>query len=393
MVSNSKKLPRGIRQRADGTYEGRFKYDNVPYSVYGKTIKETVEKKNELYYEVKHGLKGKLDSISLDKWFEAWIDDYKSNTVKESTLIRYTDYYNQYIKKQLGKRKMEHIKPIVLQRVLNKMADDGYATKTIADTYNILNGMFRLAEENGIIMKNPCGGVILPETTTRDQRVLTVEEQKEVLKYAKNRACETLVRVALGTGMRAGEILALTWDDVDFERREINVNKTLLYMRDKKTGKYVFKNQEPKTKTGKRIIPMQLDVYHALKKQRFLMKQLKFHANKWSPLKGFENLIFVNSKGKPRRVGEFRKDLQLIEEDINRDRAKKGKSPMKHFYPHALRHTFATRCFESGIGAKTVQTWLGHSSVAITLDLYTHVTDDKSKCDMDKLDQVYQKLG
>lgn len=193
--------------------------------------------------------------------------------------------------------------------------------------------------------------------------------------------------------MRAGEILALTWDDVDFERREINVNKTLLYMRDKKTGKYVFKNQEPKTKTGKRIIPMQLDVYHALKKQRFLMKQLKFHANKWSPLKGFENLIFVNSKGKPRRVGEFRKDLQLIEEDINRDRAKKGKSPMKHFYPHALRHTFATRCFESGIGAKTVQTWLGHSSVAITLDLYTHVTDDKSKCDMDKLDQVYQKLG
>ena len=208
MSSNSKKLPRGIRQRADGTYEGRFKYDNVPYSVYGKTIKETVEKKNELYYEVKHGLKGKLDSISLDKWFEAWIDDYKSNTVKESTLIRYTDYYNQYIKKQLGKRKMEHIKPIVLQRVLNKMADDGYATKTIADTYNILNGMFRLAVENGIIMKNPCGGVILPETTTRDQRVLTVEEQKEVLKYAKNRACETLVRVALGTGMRAGEILA-----------------------------------------------------------------------------------------------------------------------------------------------------------------------------------------
>ena len=62
-------------------------------------------------------------------------------------------------------------------------------------------------------------------------------------------------------------------------------------------------------------------------------------------------------------------------------------------HPHALRHTFATRCFESGIGAKTVQTWLGHSSVAITLDLYTHVTDDKSKCDMDKLDQVYQKLG
>lgn len=199
-----------------------------------------------------------------------------------------------------------------------------------------------------------------------------------------------LVACGIYLALRIPFHLALNWLLVQFYGKCRCIQLSNQWML---TGKYVFKNQEPKTKTGKRIIPMQLDVYHALKRQRFLMKQLKFHANKWSPLKGFENLIFVNSKGKPRRVGEFRKDLQLIEEDINRDRAKKGKSPMKHFYPHALRHTFATRCFESGIGAKTVQTWLGHSSVAITLDLYTHVTDDKSKCDMDKLDQVYQKLG
>lgn len=225
----------------------------------------------------------------------------------------------------------------------------------------------------------------------KHKRVLTLEEQREILKYAKNRACEPLVRVALGTGMRAGEMLALTWDDIDFEHREINVNKTLVYVRDKNTGKYTFKNQTPKTKSGKRIIPMQSDVYHALRKQKFQMRQLQLHTKNWKSVKGFENLVFVNKSGKPRQVVDFRNDLQRIEDAINKEREQKGQSPIKHFYPHALRHTFATRCFESGIDAKTVQTWLGHASIAITLDLYTHVTDDKSRSDMDKLEQAYQK--
>lgn len=88
---------------------------------------------------------------------------------------------------------------------------------------------------------------------------------------------------------------------------------------------------------------------------------------------------------------DCRNDLQRIEDAINKERKRRNQSPMKHFYPHALRHTFATRCFESGIDAKTVQTWLGHTSIAITLDLYTHVTDDKSRMDMDKLERAYQK--
>ena len=111
----------------------------------------------------------------------------------------------------------------------------------------------------------------------------------------------------------------------------------------------------------------------------------------WENLEGFEHLVFLEKNGKPISEQGFQVILDGIEKVINKEReciAKKNKTsfePIPHFYPHALRHTFATRCFEAGIEAKVVQDFLRHYSIAITLDLYTHVTDDKAKSEMDKL--------
>ena len=113
---------------------------------------------------------------------------------------------------------------------------------------------------------------------------------------------------------------------------------------------------------------------------------------------GFENLVFVSKNGKPVSAHAFQSALNWIVNAINKERqkrAKKGKKnfvPMEHIYPHVLRHTFATRCFEAGIEAKTVQKYLGHSSVAITLDIYTHVANDKAKIEMNKLEELYKKI-
>lgn len=157
-----------------------------------------------------------------------------------------------------------------------------------------------------------------------------------------------------GTGLRSGELRGLTWSDIDFRKREISINKTLVYIKDMETKKYVFKYQTPKTKNSIRIIPMQESVYKALKRQKIQLKEMQLMCEGWENLEGFE--------------------------------------PIPHFYPHALRHTFATRCFEAGIEAKVVQGFLGHYSIAITLDLYTHVTDDKAKSEMDKLQNLYQEI-
>ena len=128
---------------------------------------------------------------------------------------------------------------------------------------------------------------------------------------------------------------------------------------------------------------MQDSVYKALKRQWIQLKEMQLSASEWQPLEGFENLVFVGKNGKPITEHTFQVTLDWIEKSINKERKKQAEKnktvfiPIPHFYPHALRHTFATRCFEAGIDAKVVQGFLGHYSIAITLDLYTHVTDDK----------------
>lgn len=398
-MANARGLPKGIYLKTNGLFEGRFQYQGESYTIYGKNVKKLEKDLAELRYEVEHGLKGKGDNMSLNAWFETWLYDYKSETIKESTRVRYEDYYRMYIKSKMGQKKIAQFKPIMIQRHLNQMAAADYSTKTIADTYNILHSMFKLAVQNDILYRNPCDAVVLPKTKERKRRVLTIEEQQLVVKYSRGRLCEQLVRVAFGTGMRAGELQGLMWKDIDFKNREIHVNRTLVYVRDKQTKKYVFKFQVPKTKSGIRTIPMQDDVYKALQRQKWQITEMKMREKRWNVKPEFENLVFLTITGNPRRSNDFLNDLERIRETINKDRRKQaeseGKKPelMEHFYPHSLRHTFATRCFEAGIDVKTVQYYLGHASIAVTMDLYTHVTGEKAWSEMEKLNQLYRKLG
>lgn len=393
-----KKLPSGITQRPSGVYRGRFYYNGETYTRDNANLKELIQEMEDLRYEIKHGLKGKGDQVTLDSWFDVWLNVHKKKSIKESTQIRYDDFYQRYIKQQLGKQKIGNISPLTLERLFQSMADKDYSTKTIHDVYNILNAMFKYAMHNRLIVFNPCSGVCLPKTKTKDIRVLSIEEQKEVVKHAKGRLHENLIITALGTGMRAGELLGLTWDDVDFRKREISVSKTLVHIKDAQTGKYTFKYQTPKTKNSTRIVPMQESVYRALKRQHVQLKEMQMQGSNWEPTAGFEKLVFVGMYGKPITVHTFQVALNWIESSINKERMKIAKEtkmpyePIPHFYPHALRHTFATRCFEAGIEAKVVQGYLGHFSISITLDLYTHVTNDKAKTEMDKLEEFYQAI-
>ncbi len=158
------------------------------------------------------------------------------------------------------------------------------------------------------------------------------------------------------------------------------------------------KNQTPKTKNSIRKIPMQDAVFRALKKQHIQLKEMRMAASEWDIVPGFDNLVFTGKNGKPITTHTFQVALGVIEKAINKERLKLSKTddipyaPIPHFYPHSLRHTFATRCFEAGIDAKIVQGYLGHYSISITLDLYTHITEDKAKTEMDKLQELYQKI-
>lgn len=393
-----KELPRGIMQRPSGVYRGRFKHNGEKYTLENRDLEKLLIEMENLKYEVRHGLTTKGSDMLLDSWFDVWLNTHKSKTIKESTQVRYLDYYERYIKNQLGKRKISDFIPVTIEKLLQDMANK-YSTKTIQDTYNILNALFKYAVNNRIIIYNPCQGVEVPKTRRKERRFLSFQEETEILRHAKGRLYEQLIIVALGTGMRSGELRGLTWKDIDFKRQEISVSKTLVYIKDIRSQKYIFKYQEPKTSNGVRKIPMQRNVYNALKQQRIKQKEMQMKAKRWESKEGFENLVFTTSTGGIITEHSFQVCLDGIEKAINKERFENAEKllipyePIKHFYPHAFRHTFATRCFEAGINEKIVQGYLGHYSITITMDLYTHITDEKSKIEMNKLDALYQKTS
>ena len=159
-----KALPDGIIQRSNGSYRGRFQYKGEIYTRDNTDLKKLIQEMEDLRYEVKHGIKGKGDNITLNAWFDIWLNTHKKRSIKESTQIRYDDFYRRYIEKQIGKYRVADFTPILIERLLQSMADKDFSTKTIHDVYNILNAMFKYAVHNRIISFNPCAGVEVPKT-------------------------------------------------------------------------------------------------------------------------------------------------------------------------------------------------------------------------------------
>lgn len=397
---NNKKLPKGITWREDKQiYMARFTYQGQSYTFYDKDLKSIKKTLADKRYEVEHGLQGKADKLTLDKWYHTWLNEYKIPTVKETTVNSYKQMYSCYISNRLGNIHLSKLKPVQIQKMYNELLENGLSPKTISNIQGMFYDILEIAYKNDLIIKNPCDGVKIPRIDKKERRVLSMQEQYTLLSYLKKKQwkhIEPLIITLLGTGMRIGECLGLTWNDIDFDNKQISINKTLVYVKDLKTGKFMFKFQSPKSKASVRTIPMLSNVFTALKHQRIYQKKLRFYiGGEWQPLPEFENIVFTSFKGRPYQTGDIQHFLDKLIKEINDDEialsVKEDREPviMEHIHPHVLRHTFATRCFEQDMPPKTVQTFLGHSSVQLTMDLYTHILEEKKQNDMSKLEGIF----
>lgn len=184
----------------------------------------------------------------------------------------------------------------------------------------------------------------------------------------------------LQTGLRAGEVGALSWDNVDFDNRKIYVRKTLLQAKSK--GGFYF--GPPKSKQSIREIPMTEEAYRVLKDQYIEQKKMMLRSSNWTD--EYQGLVFTTVNGHPVGQSTFRLSLVRVVNNINIDLEANGKERMEPIYMHALRHTFATRCIENGMQPKVLQKIMGHSTLAVTMDLYVHVTDELRVQEMKKMD-------
>lgn len=382
-----KDLGKGISQRKNGVYEGRFTNRfGKRQSVYGKTLKEV---KNNLALAKAEDLKKKnvVDStLTLEKWFEKWMRVYKAPVVRANTIRHYRYVYEHNINPYIGSTKLVDVTKLMITDVLNILKDKGYQWESLNKVKVLLTDMFDRAIEDEFAVRNPAKGVRNPLNKPQNQiKALSQDDQDSFFQCSSGTFYDNLFRVAINTGLRPGELFALTEDDIDFKSAEIHVTKTLLYQKLEGDEKKTFHMEPPKTYTSTRTVPMNKYCKEALKRQIVLHKIICNN----SPYKGklkFPELIFCTKFGTPLNSVLYSQAIEKIINEINLTRD--PLDAMEKFSGHCFRHTFATRCFEANIAPKTVQVYLGHASLKMTMDIYTSVMDKKKTDDMKLLENT-----
>lgn len=381
---NEKILPKGIRLRNDGRYEGRFRYAGTDYNVMGKTVKECEQRLNNLRYEVQHGIYAKEDNITVDNWFQTWISHYKELSVKAGAVYTYKTTYNNYIKSEFGKKKLKDIRGEHIQKLYNDLYKQKYSKNTLELTSVVLSGMFKQAVKNKVIKENPVLLATLPKLYEESEsRVMTLEEQYLFMEHSKKSKLYDLFELALSTGMRSGELRGLEWNDIDFKNKIIHITGTLVDYGGQ------FRKDSPKTFSSKRDIPMIESVYQLLVRHRSEQSNwILLMDSEWTPLEGLENLVFTNDVGKPLNRNRLKIELDKILKYIHTI-----DSDFEPIHPHTFRHTFATRCVEMGVPPQVLKALLGHSKLSTTMDLYAHVLQDTKATEIEKIAGLFTGVG
>ncbi len=373
-----KELGKGITQRKDGLYQARFTNRFGKRStLYDKTYSGITKKLREAQYADEKELNVVDSNITLDEWFETWIDTCKKNC-RANSIQTYNVRYNR-IKKALGWRRLTQLNLIVMQEAINALGTDNQRK----ESKKVLVDMLNKAVDSELLTKNVAKQIntVVTKDKKKVQRVMTRQETEVFLTAAYETFYYQLFVLALETGMRVGELCGLQWDDVDFTKNVIHVRHSLCYFQ--KDGSYVFEMHDTKTESGMRDIPLTAKAIKALKEQ--YMRKQSILGRGIEPMKGYENLVFVTKNNQP--TTEFL-ITQSIRATLKRINNANSDTEFSRITPHTFRHTFATRYIEAGVQPKTVQKLLGHSQLQLTMDLYCHVTDDALYEAVEKYEQA-----
>lgn len=364
---NKKKLPPGIRQRANGRYEGRIKHDYKSYSVYGDTITDVKKQMRDLKYKLEHGLFVEKTKIKLNDWYKVWLEEYKKNQVKIGTYNNYKKYYESIVRNRLGSKYITEIRGEHIQKLYNELVDEEYALASIKIVSCVLNGCFQQALRNGLIERNPVKLAELPRQKEKKTRqALTKEQQAIFMEYAKDSYLYNFFAVMLRTGLRNGEMRGIKYTDIDKKSKVLHVQRTLKYIEG-----IGYLEDTPKTRTSNRDIPLTAATLQLLEEQR----------RYWGfKVERIDRYLFCNEHGEPLSRERVQAELTRI---IKRIVA--AGNDFERITPHVFRHTFATRAIEAGMQPQVLKTILGHSSLAMTMDLYSHVLPDTRAEEMEKI--------
>lgn len=327
----------------------------------GKTAEIIEEKIEEFITEIfMNELILLSPAIHYENFAKVWIHKIKKNKVKPQTLFRTINIFQQYIFPSIGHIPVCNVKNSDIQNLINSLTDEGYSPSTIRNTFFNISASFRYFRIITEQPLNPCEGITLPKAKKPDPRYLLRDERMQLEKAAFStddngnfiyRYGPALI-LLMYTGMRACEAIALTWQDIDFQEKLIDINKSTVYQ--KENGKmHLITQKGSKTPCSLRNIPMTT-------KARWCLFELKHLSDK-------SKYVISNSNGEQINVKDLYKCFNQILKDYSIIK------PDEHRSVHSLRHTFASMLFENGCNSKIISELLGHSSVRFTENTYIHI--------------------
>lgn len=331
-------------KRPDGLYEAIRTINGKRVAFRGKTCRE-VDRKILEYHEKK--AKGRTVAEVADEWYES-----KCTKLSAAACVAYSSPLNA-LKRQMGDMYISEVKPIQLQRILEKMQQQGYKFGSVKLQKTILLQVFRYAVIHGDIDVSPAAEIELPRGLDRTKRDSLTAEQIKAVTECRKGDWWLMGLAFLWTGCRRGELMALCYEDIDRKAGTITINKKYSYV----NGKSTFE-QHTKTEAGMRTIPLFSPLADALPKDRI-------------------GLIFHNPDGSHMEQHQIIKAWKQYQADVGLP---------ENITPHYFRHTFATICYNAGADAKETAAILGHANESITMEIYTHLSSEKRSSAAEKIE-------
>jgi integrase len=350
-----------ITKRKDGLFQAMYTVQTKDGPkrkyIYGRKYGEVAARLAEAMGDAAKGIVFDDENLIVDEYLDRWLSDAVRGSVRQSTFDRDSYLVRVHVKPIIGKRKLSKLTPLDVQGLYRHRLDGGLSPSTVQKVHHVLHKALSQAVKWNLIPRSPADAVKALRPASEEMRPLSAEEARRLLGMVKGDRVEALYVLAITTGMRRGELLGLKWSDIDLENTRLSIRRTLTRTNN---GKRVALG-DPKTKKSRRTVPLTAQAVEALRGH--LERQLG-EIEALGDLYDDQGLVFTTQVGTPINPSNLRQRsfTPLLK-----------KAGLPRIRLHDLRHTCATLLLSKGVHPKFVQELLGHATIAITLDTYSHV--------------------
>lgn len=365
-----------ISQRKDGRWEARVSVGykdgkHVSKCIYGKTREEVASKMVKALGDLQTGLSLPDEKVTMQNFLETWLENTAKGRLRPSTFKRYGDLIRLHVVPHIGQIPVGKLTPQRLQRLWADLQGRGLSPATVIQIRAILRTALNQAVKYSLTPKNAASLSEPPKKKPFKPTFLDPDQAEKLLQASKGHALEALVTLALTTGMRIGEILGLTWGDIDFDKRCLKISRT-----QQRVGRELI-TSEPKTERSARTIPLTEMACNALAYHKEM--QIALLRTAIGEGRVMSGRVFTNEKGKPVENGTVLRQFKRLADQA-------GLPPMRL---HDLRHSCATLLLFKGVHFRVVMEILGHSTIAMTMNVYSHVVPRIAREAADAMDTLF----